>query len=133
MAEGLEGACHCGAVRWRMARVPEDATSCNCTICRRYCVLWMYGYEGEDVTLSGPTAVYVWGDRELGFHFCATCGCVAAWRALEADGAGRRRIAVNARLAEPDAVAAIPLRRNDGLVSGKDLPRDGRTVHDLWF
>lgn len=46
---------------------------------------------------------------------------------------GRRRIAVNLRLAEPDAVSAIVIDHFDGLVSFDDLGRDGRCVADMWF
>ena len=41
--------------------------------------------------------------------------------------------AVNLRLAEPDAVATIPIDRFDGLGTFSDLPRDGRCVGDVWF
>ena len=129
----LAGSCHCGAVEGRFDRVPEDATACNCTICRRYGVLWAYDFEGEAVHVSGPTTAYVRGDREIGFHFCATCGCVAYWRAVEAREDGRRRLAVNLRLAEPDAVADIPVDHFDGFETWADLPRDGRCVRDMWF
>lgn len=129
----LEGTCHCGAVRWTMEHVPESATACNCTVCRRYGVLWAYGYEGEDIRVSGPTQAYVRGDRQLGFHFCPSCGCVAYWRSLEAGADGRRRIAVNLRLTEPGPVAAVPIDHFDGLDSFSDLPRDQRRVADMWF
>jgi hypothetical protein len=46
---------------------------------------------------------------------------------------GRRRIAVNLRLAEPDAVGAIPLEHFDGFVSFDNLGQDGRCVADIWF
>jgi hypothetical protein len=61
------------------------------------------------------------------------CGCVAWWRGLRVEDGGRRRIAVNLRLAEPDAVARIPIDRFDGLDTFDDLPRDGRCVADYWF
>ena len=128
----IEGACHCGAVRWSFDGVPDGATACNCTVCRRYGVLWAYDYEGHGIKISGPTQVYSRG-RFLGFHFCPTCGCVAYWRALEPGEDGRRRIAVNLRLAEPEAVAAIPIDHFDGLKTFQDLPRDGRCVADYWF
>jgi len=128
----LEGACHCGAVRWSFDGAPESATACNCTVCRRYGALWSYDYEGERIRVSGPARAYVRG-KTLGFHFCVHCGCVAYWRALTSDGEGRRRIAVNLRLAEPAAVGAIPLEHFDGLVSFDDLGRDGRCVADVWF
>ncbi len=127
----LQGSCLCGAVHWRFDGVPESATVCNCTACRRYGTLWAYDFEGEAITVSGPTQAYVRGDS-LGFHFCPTCGCVAFWRSLTQEN-GRRRIAVNLRLAEPDPVAQIPIDRFDGLNSWQDLPRDGRCVVHYWF
>lgn len=129
----IEGTCLCGAVRWSFDAVPESATACNCTACRRYGVLWAYDYEDEGIRVSGETSVYTRGRRNLGFHFCPRCGCVAYWRALAVDDSGRRRIAVNLRLAEPGAVAAIVIDHFDGLESFDDLPRDGRCVADMWF
>jgi len=110
---------------------PESATACNCTVCRRYGVLWAHDFEDERIRVSDPTRVYAWGDRTLGFHFCADCGCVAHWRAIAPREDGRR--AVNLRLAEPEAVGAIVIDHFDGLVSFDDLPRDGRCVADMWF
>lgn len=112
--------------------MPESATVCNCTVCRRYGVLWAYDFEGERISVSGPTRAYVRG-KSIEFHFCPSCGGVVFWRARETDEAGRRRIAVNLRLAEPDPVAGIPIDRFDGLVSFDDLPPDGRCVGDYWF
>jgi len=129
----IEGSCHCGAVRWTFDGTPEAATACNCTVCRRYGTLWAYDYEDERIRVSGPTRVYARGRRNLGFHFCADCGCVAYWRATAPGENGRRRIAVNLRLAEPDMVGAVPMEHFDGLVSFDDLGRDGRCVSDMWF
>mgnify|MGYP003428987997 FL=1 len=128
----LEGSCHCGAVKWTYAGEPDGATTCNCTLCRRYGVLWIYGHEGEGGTFSGPTRIYTRG-AALEFHFCPTCGCVVAWRALHPQADGRKRCAVNVRLAEPDAVANIPIDHFDGLHSFADTGRDGRAVKDYWF
>jgi hypothetical protein len=128
----LDGSCHCGAVKWRFEGMPESATACNCTICRRYGVLWAYDYEGEGISVSGPTNVYVRGNS-IGFHFCPTCGCVAYWRALEPNREGRRRIAVNLRLTEPEPVSRVPVDHFEGLRSFEDLPRDGKCVADYWF
>ena len=128
----IEGSCLCGAVRWQFAGQPEGATACNCTACRRYGVLWAYDYEGEGIRTSGKTQAFVRG-KALEFHFCPVCGCVALWRGLQTDPAGRRRIAVNLRLSEPEAVARIPIDHFDGLNTFDDLPRDGRCVADYWF
>ena len=128
----IEGTCHCGAVHWSFEGVPEGATACNCTVCRRYGVLWAYDYEDEGIRVAGPTQVYSRG-RAIGFHFCPTCGCLTHWRSLQPGEDGRRRIAVNLRLAEPEAVASIAIDHFDGLETFKDLPRDGRCIADYWF
>jgi hypothetical protein len=129
----IDGKCACGAVTWRFDGVPEWATACNCTVCRRYGTLWAYDYEGRKITVAGKTSVYTRGDKEIGFHFCPTCGCVACWRGARPGKDRRRRIAVNVRLAEPDSVAHLPIRHFEGLESWKDLPDDGRCVSDMWF
>lgn len=128
----IQGSCHCGAVRWQFDGLPDGATACNCTVCRRYGVLWAYDYEDASIRVSGPTRSYVRG-KAIEFHFCPVCGGVAFWRAQATDEQGRRRIAVNLRLAEPDEVARIPIDHFDGLGSFDDLPRDGRCVSDYWF
>ena len=127
----IEGTCHCGAVHWRFDATPDSATACNCTICRRYGVLWIYGHEGEDVFVTGPTRAYVRG-KHLEFHFCPTCGCVTHWRGQAPGRSGRRRSAVNLRLAEPGDVAHLPVDHFDGLHAFEDLGRDQRTVGDMW-
>ena len=128
----LQGCCHCSAVRWTFEGRPEGATVCNCTVCRRYGALWAYDYEGEGINVSGSTQPYVRGEA-IEFHFCVVCGCVAFWRARQKTPEGRRRIAVNLRLAEPESVATIPVDPFDGLNTFEDLPRSGRCVADYWF
>lgn len=129
----LEGSCHCGKVRWTFSSVPESATACNCTVCRRYGALWIYGFENDDIHLSGPTHVYVRGERKLEFHFCPDCGCITYWRQSKAGDDGQRRVGVNVRLAEPDTLGDLAINRFDGLTKWQALPRDGRTVKDMWF
>lgn len=136
----LNGSCHCGAVQWQRDGLPEDATACNCTSCRCYGSLWAYGYQGENIRVSGETQAYVRSDAQLqgepnlASHFCPTCGNVAYWRGLTSSANGRRRIAVNLRLAtEPALVANVPLRHFDGLDKWEDLPLDGKCVNDVWY
>lgn len=127
----LEGACLCGSVRWRLREMPASATACSCTACRRYGALWAYGHEGETVEVQGETTAYVRGDATLSFNFCPRCGGLTHWRGLAPDGEGRRRMAVNLRMAEPAAVGGLPIDRFDGLDTWEDLPSDGRCVRDL--
>ncbi len=132
----LTGACHCGLISWTFDGMPESATACNCTLCRRYGVLWIYDYEGERIKIAGPSTVFTRKDVKrpaLEIHFCPTCGCVSAWRGLGLDEKGRRRIAVNLRLAEPGPFDRLPIDHFEGLVAFDDLPRDGKCVKDMWF
>ena len=128
----IEGYCLCGTVQWKFAGQPDGATACNCTACRRYGVLWAYGYENEGISVSGKTQQFA-RCKALEFHFCPACDYMAFWRVKQIDGQGRRRIAVNLRLANPEAVEKIPIDHFDGLDTFEDLPRDGRCVADYWF
>ena len=135
-AASLEGTCHCGKCSWELRGDPGSITACNCTLCRRYGALWAYGHEGETVTVSGPTGSYRRAEIErpyLETLFCPTCACVLAWRGLVLENDGRRRMAVNVRLAAPEAVMDLSIDTFDGLDTFEDLPPTGRCVRDLWF
>jgi hypothetical protein len=132
----LTGKCHCGAAGWSFDGIPDAATACNCTLCRRYGTLWIYDYEGQRIAIRGEPASYSRADvtqPALEILFCPRCACVLAWRGLHQDADGRRRIAVNIRLADPGPVSSVPIDHFDGLDTFTDLPRDGRCVADLWF
>ncbi|EKF17256.1 GFA family protein [Nitratireductor pacificus] len=109
----LEASCHCGAVRLEIAARPLWLTECNCSLCRRRGALWLHCHPAE-VTFTagaGSTAEYLQGDRTLAMHHCPTCGCTTHWS--PADPAGQR-MAVNARLIDPQAIAGLRIRRFDG-------------------
>ncbi len=131
----LKGSCHCGAAGWTLAGDPGPVTACNCTLCRRYGALWAYDFENERAAVHGPVSRFCRVgkvDPALEILFCPQCAAVIAWRGLRLEADGRRRMAVNVRLAPPDAVANLPIDHFDGLDSFEDLPASGRTVHDLW-
>lgn len=132
--ETLQGSCHCKNVTWQYQSMPEHITACNCTVCSRYGVLWAYGYLDDTITVQGKTQRYQRGDKEISFHFCTQCGCVAYWQANQVRGNGKLRIAVNMRLIDqPETIENTPIRHFEGLHSFKDLPMDKRKVKDLWF
>ena len=109
----IEASCHCGAVRLEIETPPAEVTECNCSICRRYGVLWAY-YAPDQVRVlptNPPTNVYTWNGRYTEFHHCRTCGCVSHWSPADR---GRNRMAVNARLMEPDILADARVRHLDG-------------------
>ena len=116
MSEGeavVEVSCHCGAVRFAIDASPTEVTDCNCSICRRYGVLWAYysPTKVRRIAPEGPTDIYMWGDREIEFHRCATCGCVTHWSAVNP---ARDRMGINARLMEREVLAAARIVRLDG-------------------
>ncbi|MDO9487882.1 MAG: hypothetical protein Q7J32_05865 [Sphingomonadaceae bacterium] len=97
--------------------------------------MWAYDYDGARIALVGPTTSYTRvgkDDPALEILFCPTCAGVLSWRALRLEADGRRRMAVNLRLAPPEAVAHLPIDHFDGLDSFEDLPSAGRCVRDLW-
>jgi len=109
----IEASCHCGSVKLEIAAAPETVTNCNCSICRRYGVLWAY-YSPSDVRIvadEGATDMYMWDDRSLEFHRCRNCGCVTHWAAVDKS---RDRMGVNARLMAPAILTAARIRHLDG-------------------
>jgi hypothetical protein len=132
----LTGTCHCGKAGWTLAGDPGSITACNCTLCRRYGTLWAYGFEGENLAITGETRSYSRIDRKnpvLEILFCPSCAGVLAWRGLHLDDDGRRRMAVNIRHTEPDGVMHLAIDHFDGLSTFDDLPSQGRCVRDYWF
>lgn len=116
----IDASCHCGAIRLTLQAPPENLTDCNCSICRRYGVLWAY-YSPRDVRIvaaTGATDIYMWGDRSLQFHRCKTCGCVTHWAAVDPES---NRMGINARLMDPLELRPLRIRKLDGAVTFKYL------------
>ncbi len=135
-APRLEGRCLCGDSGWTLAGDPGSITACNCSLCVRYGALWAYDYQDERIGFFGPTRSFTRrgkADPALEVHFCPTCGCMICWRGLRIEADGRRRMAVNIRLAPAAEVAHLPIDHFDGADSFDDLPSDGRCVRDMWF
>ncbi len=108
----IEASCHCGAVRL-FCEAPVEVTDCNCSICRRYGVLWAY-YSPRAVRVEPPgplTDVYMWDERSIEFHRCRGCGCVTHWAPVDA---ARDRMGVNARLMPLGTLDGVAVRRLDG-------------------
>lgn len=119
----VEASCHCGTVRLSIDAAPESVTDCNCSICRRYGVLWAY-YSPRQVSIAPPdgaTDVYMWDDRSIEFHRCKYCGCVTHWAAVDKS---RDRMGINARLLALDVLAGARIRKLDGAVTETYLDED---------
>lgn len=109
----LNGACHCGLVRIDVPAAPAQLILCNCSICRRYGVLWAF-YPREVVKLTGHpahTTGYIWGERTIETFRCTGCGCVTHWESLSPTAS---KVSVNMRNFDPHEIGDAQLRRFDG-------------------
>jgi len=107
----ITGSCHCGAVHITVSDVPATVTSCNCSICRRLGTLWAY-YRPDQVSVTGDTDAYIWGDKMLALRRCKNCGCVTHWEDIRETRGDR--MGVHARLLDLPDFDKIPIRYNDG-------------------
>jgi hypothetical protein len=117
----LSATCHCGAVKVEVPRKPRTLTNCNCSICRRYGVLWAY-YKDSDVKLTageGATDNYSWGSNTQKFIRCKSCGCVMQWKKHVVNE--KTWTGVNARNFDPDQLGNVRIRRLDGANTWKYL------------
>lgn len=72
----IHGSCHCGQVRFRLARAPQEARTCNCSLCRRRNAI-MATVPIEELTLDTPweaLSEYRWNTGVARHFFCPTCG-----------------------------------------------------------
>ncbi|MFO1338194.1 MAG: GFA family protein [Burkholderiaceae bacterium] len=110
----LTATCHCGAVKIEVPRRPRSLTNCNCSMCRRYGVLWAY-YKDAQVRLvaePGATDGYRWGRQSQTFIRCKTCGCVMQWKKLVVKPDSYT--GVNARNFDPAELGDVKIRLLDG-------------------
>jgi hypothetical protein len=109
----VEALCHCGAVTITLFFTPSEATECNCSLCRKYGVLWVY-CDADALAITPqptPTDTYAWNGRNVDFHRCSNCGCITHWLPRDAT---RVRRGFNARLPPPDVLAKVRVRHLDG-------------------
>jgi hypothetical protein len=109
----IRASCHCGSVHLEIDAPPSEVTECDCSICRRYGVLWAY-YPPDRVRVlpsDPPTDVYMWNGKTIEFHRCGNCGCVSHWSPVNRE---RNRMGVNARLMAPAKISGARVRHLDG-------------------
>lgn len=109
----ITGSCHCGAVSFEFHGTPKWLVSCNCSACRRYGALWAHGTKENIVlhTPPGSVTAYSHGEKSLAFVSCKKCGCMTHWDSVDPS---QPNCAVNMRMAPPEAIEGIRLRRFDG-------------------
>jgi len=108
------GTCHCGAVKVTLPEPPAWVSDCNCSICRRYGVLWSYFVAKTVKTEAAPEALvkYSWGRKDLYFVHCNTCGCMMWWERVKPDL--EKKMGINMRMFDPAILAAAQVEKLDG-------------------
>jgi hypothetical protein len=111
----IRASCHCGLICLDIEVAPSEVTECNCSICRRYGVLWAY-YSPTQVRVTlqstdATTDTYMWDDRSIVFYRCSNCGCVSHWTSVDEK---RDRMGVNARLMPVEVLVKARVRHLDG-------------------
>ena len=105
----IKGSCHCGNISFEVPHKPKEICECKCTLCRRYGVAWAY-YNPDQVKLTlkpnASTNAYVWGDKELKFHFCTNCGCITQWKTIKKSD----KMVINTNLMHPEQIKYISRR-----------------------
>lgn len=106
------GACHCGAVRFRVRDRFTELLSCNCSICRKKGYLHLI-VPAEDFDLTTPASAmtrYQFNTRTAKHWFCSTCG-VAPFYVPRSHPDG---FDVNARCIDDLDLAQIKVKPFDG-------------------
>ena len=116
MSIKVKATCHCGAITVEVPRKPDYINECQCSICRRYGAAWAYYYTPEVNVIKkegASTKKYIWGDREIEFHFCNECGCIVFWWPHEESDNQPDGVGVNTRMMEPDLLEGIERREEE--------------------
>lgn len=109
----LQASCHCGAIRLKIKRKPRTLTECNCSICRRLAARWAYYATNAVEIHCEPDALqaYLYKTRTYEYNHCKVCGCVTHY--LRVNTKHNNRIAINARMMDPDDLGSIRIKRLD--------------------
>jgi hypothetical protein len=108
----VRASCHCGSVNLEIDAAPAEVTECNCSVCRRYGVLWAYYLPGRVRVLPRPAHRRLRGERQD--HRIPSLSELRLRVALVPVDRERDRMGVNARLLEPEVLAGARVRHLDG-------------------
>lgn len=112
MSTLYEGACHCGAVRFRAEVDAHVALDCNCSICKKKGFLHLIVPPDRFVLLKGHDAlrVYTFNTHLAKHMFCSICGVHAFYRPRSHPD----HWDVNVRCLEGDAPSRFRIEPFDG-------------------
>src|SRR5204862_8183817 len=112
MLRTMEGGCHCGRVRFRVAADLDRVTQCNCSICAKKGFLHLIVRPDDFELLSGKNdlSLYRFNTGTAKHTFCRVCG-VHPFYVPRSDP---DKIDVNARCLDGFDALAITPKRFDG-------------------
>jgi hypothetical protein len=123
----LDGACHCGQVRFRvrLAEGLSSARRCDCSYCRMRGAVAVTANRGDIEFLAGEAhlSLYQFNTRTAEHYFCPTCGIYTHHRRRS----NPNEYGVNAACLEgisPFDFAEVPVY--DGAVHPSDRPGERR-------
>jgi hypothetical protein len=110
----VEGACHCGAVRFSVGIDLEGAFRCNCSICSKTAATVAASEPSDFELRSGEAelAEYRFGSRALTRFFCKRCGihCFARGRGPD----GKEFVGINLNTLEDTELGDLRVIYFDG-------------------
>ncbi|RKF21354.1 hypothetical protein DBZ36_01495 [Alginatibacterium sediminis] len=116
----LEASCHCGRIKISLEQANKQMTSCNCSVCRRYAPLWIYGQKQFAELTAKPKDIHIYqcGDRMINFCFCRHCASLTHYSAnperQDYKEDATERFALNGRMCEPLVIKDFEQRLFDG-------------------
>lgn len=108
------GSCHCGKVKFEVEGSPEQAMSCNCSICRRKGSLLWFVPRADLKVLAGEDALstYTFNKTVIKHRFCRSCGIHPFGEGTGPDG--QAMAAINIRCLDDVDLDAVPVTEFDG-------------------
>jgi hypothetical protein len=115
------GSCHCGTVKFRIDAEPTEATTCDCSICRKRNAVMVKVPEQALTITEGEDklTLYQWNTRRARHYFCSVCGIYTFHRKRSAPD----HFGVNVFCLDDFDPASIPVRPAPG--QGMTLVAEG--------
>jgi hypothetical protein len=124
-AKTMDGACHCGAVRFtvKLAQGLEQPRRCNCSFCRMRGAVTVTALAGDLTITSGQEVLglYQFNTKTAEHYFCSVCGIYTHHKRRS----NPNQLGVNAAClagVSPFDFECVPV--NEGVVHPSDRPAD---------
>jgi hypothetical protein len=106
------GACHCGAVQFRVDFAIRELTTCDCSLCAmRNAVMAKVPEQALTITAGEALlTLYQWNTRRAKHYFCSRCGIYVFHRKRAAPD----HFGVNVFCLADFDLASVPIRATEG-------------------